>query len=238
MKALGTFVLQGLLLVVLCFEVYAFCDSRHANHVNSAEINRRVSQCSLVGLKADAMPIWSQLPVRIAVDESVPEGVYPAIQKAADAWAEVIGREAFVIYRASGKKGFLSRESRIYWNKDRQPASANEQAITHSRWVSGEIIQADITVHQISFKFSTSENVSAEFVDLESLMIHEFGHSLGLGHFGGGVMNPTLQNGLARRTIDAAAKEGIRCLYASSLREKGGRGLASVQSASEGKLVP
>lgn len=51
------------------------------------------------------------------------------------------------------------------------------------------------------------------YVDLESLMLHEFGHALGLDHVDGGTMDPTLGNYEIRRDVDEGSLKSIQCLY-------------------------
>lgn len=55
--------------------------------------------------------------------------------------------------------------------------------------------------------------VSKYGVDLKSLLLHELGHTLGLGHVNGTIMNPTMSSVTIYNSIDHELKNQVSCLY-------------------------
>lgn len=77
---------------------------------------------------------------------------------------------------------------------------------------------ADILFNYNDFVFSTSP-VPGEF-DLESVMIHEVGHLLGLNHIspsvGNSIMNPSFSSGTTKRNLFSVDSGNIKLNYPSS----------------------
>lgn len=81
--------------------------------------------------------------------------------------------------------------------------NGNEQAKASLSWMSGYIRSIEIRVSEAQLAA----------VDMESLMVHELGHALGLAHAEGGVMDPYLSQYEIRRSIDQASINSVSCLY-------------------------
>ncbi|MBI5641201.1 MAG: matrixin family metalloprotease [Nitrospirae bacterium] len=76
----------------------------------------------------------------------------------------------------------------------------------------GSILDSDI-------KFNTDCNLTTDGsgtgFDVQSLALHELGHSLSLGHTSGTVMNSTLMEGSLKRNLTSDDRNGISAIYPS-----------------------
>lgn len=162
-------------------------------------------------------------PVVLLVDQSVPGTYFEAIQKAAAIWNNAVGREILKIggWTNVGPSPTPDGTNLIYFQKN-WDGSSNEQARTTIYWAGERIYEADIKINEHDFDFSITEPGIAGKLDMESLMIHEFGHVLGLKHMSspGSVMQPTLSGATAtnlsaglRRTLTTDDKNSIACEY-------------------------
>ncbi|MEZ4873022.1 MAG: matrixin family metalloprotease [Bdellovibrionales bacterium] len=140
------------------------------------------------------------------------------IREAAKKWNEAIGREVIRI-EIEGVAGDINDRrdniSMIYllsqWDND----NIREQARTSVRWRGTEIIESDILLNDEYFNFSVDVKTPQFYVDLESLLIHEMGHALGLAHVEetGSVMYPQLARGQERRLVAEIDLESLSCEY-------------------------
>jgi len=160
-----------------------------------------------------------QTPVKLYLHSSVPSNYYAAIERATNVWNRALGREVLRI-ELTGVTGsqIPSRDgdNMIYWLYTWEESRPMEQARTTVYWSGDRIYEADIRINARNFHFYGGEK-SEDFtgVDLESLMIHEFGHVLGLAHNHkeGSVMNLTLNSGALRRDLSKEDLSSISCEY-------------------------
>lgn len=158
-----------------------------------------------------------ELPVHLRVHKSVPLEAKPAIERALSMYKQVLGKEIFVI-DTWGVEGPDVPEkdgnSTIYWMSQWEPERSKEQARTTLYWNGDQIYEADIRVNAANFRFNFSPDSSPQ-IDLESLMIHELGHVLGLTHdpTRGSVMNFSLDEGQLRRHLGVIDLASLHCEY-------------------------
>lgn len=160
----------------------------------------------------------SDTPLRMTIDSSVPAEFDEEIHKAVNQWNSKYGK---VILEAGRNPYFASppgndRTSAIYWFKDWDEGEARKQAWTGTTWEISKIRDADIRVNAKNFSyFKEGAGDSTGKVHLESLMVHEFGHALGLSHneAGDSVMQPTLKSGAIRNSPSGGDIENLRCEY-------------------------
>jgi hypothetical protein len=163
---------------------------------------------------------WAkQTPVKMYVDSSVPTTYYPAIQAALDSWNNTRGHQLLQI-EGWGITGHPTPErdgySIIYWETTWDPTVPNEQARTTIYWSGTQIYEADMRINAYNFTFwSSSDTTNIQGVDLQSLVLHEFGHVLGLVHVTtiGSVMVPTLAPATPRRTPGPSDIQSLSCEY-------------------------
>lgn len=164
----------------------------------------------------------SQTPVVMYVDHRVPDEFLPAITAAAKVWNKEIGREVLKIVPGATTNGMPTQDSRnvIYFMKDWEREKANEQARTTVYWAGDRIYEADIRINGRDFEFFSGEQMVAGRVDMESLLLHELGHVLGLGHTdpvdnetAESVMVRSLPSATKRRELMSVDVKSIRCEY-------------------------
>jgi len=162
----------------------------------------------------------SRLPVKLLVHSSVPTAAYAAIDRAvAEYNAKLGGGKEILRIVERGAGGALEPQkdgvSMIYWFNTWDPNKPTEQARTTIYWSGVQIFEADIRLNALNFDFNLSESSSFQNLDLESLLVHEFGHGLGLAHnsSNGSVMNFSLNEGQDRRKLGAADLSSLRCEY-------------------------
>jgi hypothetical protein len=130
-------------------------------------------------------------PVSFVISDQFSDSEKAAIRAAAKTW-NATTREGNLIVLSNS--GFLIRKDT--WE-------SNQQGITNISYQNGYVTRTEIVVN----------TAYIAYVDLESLMLHEFGHALGLGHVSGGTMDPTLKPNEIRRSIDESSLRSIQCLY-------------------------
>jgi len=153
--------------------------------------------------------------VNFYVDASVPTTYLPVIQRAADTWNTTIGHQQIVVAGWTNKAGIQAQDGMnvIYWKTDWDANQPSEQARTTIYWSSNRMNEADIMINAKNFKFSIDTPAPGE-VDLQSLLVHEFGHALGLKHTTAtSVMVKTLDYDVLRRAPQPFDVASIRCEY-------------------------
>jgi hypothetical protein len=165
----------------------------------------------------------SSTPVVLYVDSTVPDTYFDAIKAAADIWNKAAGREVLKIGGWTNREGGGGPDgvNLIYfqrnWDGDRA-----EQARTTIYWAGDRIYEADVKVNDRDFQFTGGDTPEVGKLDMESLLIHEFGHVLGLKHMTvpQSVMQPTLSGATIsnihagmRRDLVADDQKSIRCEY-------------------------
>lgn len=164
------------------------------------------------------------IPIQLYIHSSVPVEAYPTIERAIEQYNNTIGggQPVFNI-AAKGVSGPMDSDrdgySTIYWYTDTwDPAKPAEQARTTVYWVGSEIFEADIRINAYSFKYYLGTDNDFKNLDLDSLLVHELGHVLGLAHneLDGSVMHPILDQGEVRRTLGTQDLANLQCEYSKS----------------------
>ena len=154
--------------------------------------------------------------VSFYVDQSVPTQFYASIQTAADSRNQKLGHTQIKIAGWTQKSGAPSQDGLnvIYYMNIWDANLANEQARTTIYWSANRITEADILIDAQNFTFSTTNPKPGE-VDMQSLVLHEFGHALGLKHVTSvtSVMVPTLAYDFLRRAPQDYDLTSLKCEY-------------------------
>ncbi len=158
------------------------------------------------------------IPVNMIIHNTVPVKYDADIISAANRWNAALGKTLITVVRDNSfNEGPGSdRKNIIYWSSDWDPASAQEQARTVSNTDISRIIDSDIKINAKNFAYSlTTQALGTTAVNLESLVLHEMGHVLGLQHFEGDgyVMSPVLPGGKVRLTFSSNELSELSCEY-------------------------
>lgn len=138
----------------------------------------------------------NNLPIRINIHESVPRKYIPSIYSAMKQWESAIQQRLFQVVSESYRDAGDARQDGfniIYWmtqwpqqgpssGSSNLPHQTVEQARTTVYTMGNLIIESDIRINAQKFEFYVDQPTSPLSVHFESLMIHELGHVLGLGH--------------------------------------------------------
>lgn len=175
--------------------------------------------CSFLQSTDQQRVSWgAQLPVILYIDSSVPTVYFDSIKAAAAEWNRVIGREVLKIGGWTNSPGGPKTDNAnvIYYLTSWELDRTNEQARTTVYWAGDRIYEADVRINGKNFDFSWGEDRAPGRVDMESLMVHEFGHVLGLMHIdppAKSVMERSLPSAAFRRSVTEVDKKSIRCEY-------------------------
>lgn len=155
--------------------------------------------------------------IPLYVHESFPAQMVPALQRAITRWEEVLKRPTFYIVQTGYQSPGPIQDGMnvIYWLKTWEANKPMEQARTSVYWVGDQIQEADIRINNKNFIFSGTGIGAPGEVHLESLMVHELGHVLGLKHRdeAGSVMATYLSSQTVRNTISSKDLEDLKCEY-------------------------
>ena len=154
--------------------------------------------------------------VKLYYDQSVPADMYAPITLAIRTWEATIGRRVFDLQGPLSSPGGPRQDgySVLYWLSDWDPARVNiEQARTDIYWIGNQLTEADIAFNAKGFRISAHPGPGE--IDAQSLVLHELGHVLGLGHTDDrpSVMAHALPYGTLRQDLKPADSQAIKCEY-------------------------
>ncbi|MBC7465574.1 MAG: matrixin family metalloprotease [Bdellovibrio sp.] len=184
-------------------DVYAFGSEEPCNFITSNGFR--------VSWKSDP-------PVNIIITSSVPSEYDSEILKAADIWNSVKGQQLVHIYRDNSFKNDpgYDKVNAIYWMPDWDTDLSNQQARTSVRWDSSKLQDADIRINAKNFTFfKEGDESTAGKVHLQSLVLHELGHAVGLVHIEetASVMQAYLKSQTIRNKPGAVDTSSLSCEY-------------------------
>jgi len=157
------------------------------------------------------------VPVKLAVHESVPFEYREAIAAAADKWNQVSGRQLLVIDSVVGGPPEARKDGAnvIYMNPTWEADKGSEQGRTSIYWTGNQIRETDIRLNGANFNYYWQNVPATGGVNIEALVLHEMGHVLGLKHKdeGGSVMQTYLASNSDRTQISEADAKALKCEY-------------------------
>lgn len=179
--------------------------------------------CNFVRNNEQQRVSWKgKLPIKISLHHSVPTEAYGAIDRAMAEYKDKVGHGQDVFQIVDRNVGgevnpVQDGASVIYWFDTWDANKPNEQARTTIYWSGNQIFEADMRINAHNFhNFNYSDAATSNSdLDLDSLVLHELGHVLGLAHNVtiGSIMNITLDDGDDRRLIGAVDSTSLSCEY-------------------------
>jgi hypothetical protein len=168
-----------------------------------------------------------QLPISFYLHESIPAEYTSAIERAMTTWEKAAGRRLFSIvsYRYSGPlQPRQDGMNVIYWMNSWEANRPSEQGRTSVYWVGNQIKETDVRINAYNFTYYTTSpsNMAPQnqfsftrAIHLDSLMIHELGHVLGLKHTDDppSVMATYLAMGTNRSELTNFDVSSLQCEY-------------------------
>lgn len=162
---------------------------------------------------------WKKkIPITLKIHKSYPSEYEEILNKAAQHWNDAAGLTLFRFARSGDlliEKSQKDQVNTIHWLQEWPESQKQLQALTNLYWTGNQLSESDITVDNKYFNFFVEDAVKPDDVHLESLLIHELGHVLGLKHRSTipSVMWSVLSGAIKRDTLTAADRETIKCEY-------------------------
>jgi hypothetical protein len=177
------------------------------------------SSCGFVQDSYGRRVSWDgRLPIRIVLAKDWPADFVDPAKRAADAWNAIAERTLIEIVSSSSEIAAyptVDQVNGLYWTTEWSDERSYIQAATNLLYLGNIAKDADIKVNAKHFRFYTENLTDPPEIHMESLLIHEIGHLLGLKHFmtPPTVMEPSLAPNFVRATISSTDKESLLCEY-------------------------
>lgn len=162
---------------------------------------------------------WKKnIPVTLKTHKNYPPEYLEVLNKAAQHWNQAAGMTVLRVVAADANlsdKPLRDTTNSVHWMQEWPEAQKNQQALTNLYWRQNQLYEADIAIDHKYFNFYVDTTNTIFDVHLESLLIHEMGHVLGLKHRSTlpSVMWSVLSGAVKRDTLSAADRETIKCEY-------------------------
>ncbi len=160
----------------------------------------------------------SATPVTLIITAGVPTEYESEILSAAAKWNSSLGKNLLIVRRDNRFTNTPGNDgvNAIYWSTEWQTEQATQQARTAVRWDISKLKDTDVRINAKNFDFFKTDDVDQSGrIHLESLMIHEFGHVLGLTHIAdtASVMQTQLKSATTRNQPGAIDLSSVNCEY-------------------------
>ena len=164
---------------------------------------------------------WDSLPISICSTPGLPDAARSALEKAIQVWNRDLGFSVFktgcTVASNDLKQSDQSGPS-VYWVTSGFGNSGDPLALARTLSSfddsTGAMLDADILINADAFDWSAIN------VDLESVLIHELGHALGLQHLHASIVSVMnqypYQSGIKRLKLGNYEREAVQLLYKKS----------------------
>jgi hypothetical protein len=157
-------------------------------------------------------------PIALYVHQSFPVEFYGSLQRAIKRWEDNVGHPLFQIISWNVPGPLNPRQdgvNMIYYMNTWEVDRGSEQARTSVYWVGDTVREADLRLNAHDFKFYDEIAQTSGEVHMESLLLHELGHILGLKHNDtkGSVMATYLSSLTIRNVIQGLDSSNLKCEY-------------------------
>ena len=205
--------------------------SRHTLHKSklilcAAFILSMSLMCSVAMAWTPLGSTWTNFPVPYEVNglssqELGSEVSINVIQASYSSWVDPACSGFQVQYRGTVSHNWTSGDGinthQWIYNQNQRPQELGGRetiGVTLSLFRGAQLIDGDIIYNGIDHDWTTRQNRSGQ-VDAQSIITHEIGHQLGLGHtnINGATMYPSYGGGEGPRTLSQDDIEGVCTLY-------------------------
>ncbi len=209
------------LLYFACLLSFSSCNKALTLRIGDQDVFALGSQesCNFVQNSQGIRVSWkASTPFHLIITAGVPPEYDNAIIQAAKTWNERKPMSLVQVHRdnsfptTAGSDGVNG----IYWMTDWASDQGAEQARTLIKWDISKLREADIKINAKNFRFfSTGDINRSGKVNLESLMLHEIGHAIGLKHITDSTssMQPYLASSFDRNNPGDIDIQSLNCEY-------------------------
>lgn len=159
---------------------------------------------------------WKKnFPVKIYMDPGFPEEYVPVLKSAASRWEAVVQHPLFQFERATNPSAIAwDGKNVLYWQNPWDGENYKNEGITSLSWYRNQVMEADIRINAANYQYFVNESAGTLTLHLESLLVHELGHFLGLKHLkSSSVMLEILDYGIKREIPTEEDKAHLLCEY-------------------------
>lgn len=178
-----------------------------------------VDACNFVQNSQGVRISWkSSVPAHFIITSSVPAKYDAAIIKAAETWNARKRMTLIEVHRDNNYPPTAANDGTngIYFLNSWDSSETKEQGRTAIKWDISKIRDADIKINAQNFKFFLEGDTDKSGkVSIESLILHEMGHALGLKHIGdeSSSMQPYLAAAVSRNVPGDVDINSLNCEY-------------------------
>lgn len=160
----------------------------------------------------------SSTPFHLIITANVPTEWDEPITRAAATWNSMKRMNLIEVHRDNSYPNAPGGDGTngIYWMTEWEADKKAEQARTAVKWDISKIKEVDIRINAKNFRFfKTGDADTAGKINIESLMLHELGHGLGLKHIENATstMQPYLAPGVSRNVPGEIDTNSLNCEY-------------------------
>lgn len=208
------------ILTILVFHVIAaFLVTSMTVAPTSSAPSYDLNNCGLLkSTSTGSEATWDKFPITYYIDQSVPPAFRMAVYESAQMWNKQLGFQAIYISPYMTQiQDIPTDKNIIVWSTRPESMPAQFVGLTMPTYNGNTIQTASIIINAAQYNFSVYD-VQLNRIDLTSLMIHEFGHALGLQHSdeSHSIMLPSLSNAQIRQEISKEDKRGVLCAVSKS----------------------
>lgn len=195
-----------------------FAQIQKSSSGDMSSLTQQAGKCAYNYDSLGRIVSWgSAWPLKFYFEKNVPEEYVAAIRDSVSVWStrDLKPLIEFASEKMDSAQSSGDGKNIIYWIRESGYFKTGEQGRAITRWKNGKIYDSDIAINGLDFVYFIDQAKQQYELHLKSLMIHEFGHTLGLKHV------PTFQSVMfqnlnylqIRDMLIAEDETNLRCQY-------------------------